>query len=129
MFLFWRKKKVPTLRPRGEKLDVVMGELDDSRRAFKEGSARERHVFSPSEEWSKKYLSQGIGPEAAYGAPIVCFEDGTCLPPRDELMRELAARVAAADGCGCIGTRAMRRPFAYKKTMHKRPWLLRLLSG
>jgi hypothetical protein len=134
MFFFWRKKRAPTLQQGAEKFDAVLRGLDESRRAFKESSAGPRRVFSPSEDWSKKYLSQGIGAGTAFARPIACFEDGTCLPPRNQLMRELAAR---AKTCDCadkettsdiramadIGNVPMRKPFAPEKPKRKRSWL------
>jgi hypothetical protein len=130
---FWSKKKKPGLQEGAAKLDAVLRGLQDSRRAFKESAAGHGRVFSPSEEWSKKYLSQGIGSGSALAGPIACFEDGTCLPPRNQLMRELAARAKA---CDCeskdvaadirtmadIGSVPMRKPFEPEKPKRKRSW-------
>lgn len=129
---FWRKKK-PSLEAGAAQLDAVLRGLQESQRAFKESAPGSGRVFSPSEEWSKKYLSQGIGSGAAFAQPIACFEDGTCLPPRNQLMRELAAR---AKTCDCadkdatsdirvmadIGSIPMSKPFAPEKPKRKSSW-------
>ena len=135
---FWRKKKKPGLEEGAAKLDAVLRGLQESQRAFKESAPGSGRVFSPSEEWSKKYLSQGIGAGSAFAQSIACFEDGTCLPPRSELMRELAAR---AKDCDCatedapadiktvdarsvadIGNAPIRKPFEPEKSKRKRSW-------
>ena len=126
---FWRKKKQTPLQRGAERLDAVLRGLKDSQRAFKESTAGHGRVFSPSEEWSKKYLSQAIGTGTALAGPIACFEDGTCLPPRNQLMRELAAH---AKKCNCdsestpaladIGGVPMRKPFEPEKPKRKRSW-------
>lgn len=130
---FWRKKKKPGLEEGAAKLDAVLRGLQASQRAFKESAPGHGRVFSPSELWSKKYLSQGIGAGSALAQPIACFEDGTCLPPRSQLMGELAARAkdceceskeAAADvrTMGDIGSVPMRKPFEPEKPKRKRSW-------
>jgi hypothetical protein len=130
---FWRKKKKPGLQEGAAQLDAVLRGLQESQRAFKASTGGHGRVFSPAEEWSKKYLSQGIGSGSAFAEPIACFEDGTCLPPRNQLMRELAAR---AKNCDCaskdatadirtvadIGSMPMRKPFELEKPKRKRSW-------
>ena len=128
---FWRKAKKPSLQQGAERLDAVLRGLQESQRAFKESTAGHGRVFSPSEQWSKKYLSQGIGADDAFAKPIACFEDGTCLPPRSQLMRELAAR---KEECHCdtesattramadIGNVPIRKPFEPEKPKRKRSW-------
>lgn len=127
---FWQKKKKSALQEGAERLDAVLRGLQESQRAFKEATPGSGRVFSPTEEWSKKYLSQGIGLDSALAKPITCFEDGTCLPPRNQLMRELAAHTKE---CHCddnsvthamadIGNVPMRKPFVPEKPKRKRSW-------
>jgi len=133
---WWHKKKraTPTLQQGADKLDAVLRGLGESQRAFKASAPGHGRVFSPSEEWSRKYHSQGIGGDAAYAKPISCFEDGTCLPPRSQLMRELNARAAGravvtpsmaigATAFVDISNAPMRKPFEPGKPKRKRSWL------
>ena len=133
--MWWRKKKpAATLQQGAEKLDAVLRGLGESQRAFKASAPGRGRVFSPSEEWSRKYHSQGIGGDSAYAKPIACFEDGTCLPPRNQLMRELSARAAGravtarsaptdVTNFADIGKAPMHKPFEPEKPKRKRSWL------
>lgn len=135
--MWWRKKKplqTPTLQEGAERFDAILRSLGESQRAFKESAPGCGRVFSPSEEWSRKYHSQGIGGDAAYAKPIACFEDGTCLPPRSQLMRELNARASGqtvmmraaptdVTAFADIGNAPMHKPFEPKKPKRKKSWL------
>ncbi len=129
-----------SLQQGAERLDAVVREVRERQRAFSESAVTRTTVLSPSEVWSKKFLSQGIGPDhVAYDKPIACFEDGTCLPPRNQLMRELEARASgrhaapkiapAVNPAAPIGNAPMRHPFAADKPKRKRSWLAWLLLG
>ncbi len=134
--MFNRSFRQFSLQQGAERLDAVVREVRARQRAFTESAVTRTTVLSPSEVWSKKFLSQGIGPEAAFDKPIACFEDGTCLPPRNQLMRELEARASGRycapknlGNIGNIGDAPMRRPFAAEKPKRQRSWLARLLLG
>lgn len=128
--------KQMSLQQGAERLDAVVREVREHQKAFSESAVTRTAVLSPSEVWSKKFLSQGIGPDtAAFAKPITCFEDGTCLPPRNQLMRELEARASGRHvpvkiaAPANIGDAPMRHPFAADLPKRKRSWLARLLLG
>jgi hypothetical protein len=128
--------KQMSLQQGAERLDAVVREVREHQKAFSESAVMRTAVLSPSEVWSKKFLSQGIGPDTtAFAKPITCFEDGTCLPPRNQLMRELEARASGRHvlvktaAPANIGDAPMRHPFAADKPKRKRSWLAWLLLG
>jgi hypothetical protein len=125
-----------SLQQGAERLDAVVREVREHQRSFAEGAVTRTAVLSPSEVWSKKFLSQGIGPDTTtFDKPITCFEDGTCLPPRNQLMRELEARASGrhvpvkSAAPANIADVPMRHPFAAEKPKRKSSWLARLLLG
>jgi hypothetical protein len=128
-----------SLQRGADRLDAVVRDVRARQRAITENVVARSSVLSPSEVWSKKFLSQGIGPDTSFAKPIACFEDGTCLPPRNQLMHELKARASGTHDAkiapakpaklGKVGDAPMRKPFAPEKPKRKHSWLARLFLG
>ncbi len=94
--------KTVSLQQGAQRLNAVVREMRERQQEFSGADALKPPILNPTDEWSRKFLAKGFGPDLLPGIEPL---EGTPMQ-QSQLMQEIKARAAQADTHANPGARA-----------------------
>ena len=118
--------KTISLEQGAERLNSVVREVRERQRELSGSDALKPPAINPSEEWSRKFLAEGFGPDIPPGMEPL----NGASPQQAQFMNEIKSRAAQASApAKPVGRAPMAAPAPMRPSPKKRSFLGRLLGG